>query len=399
MSSFPPELTAAIQAGDEQKVRQLLQKKEWRLNLVSSHGETLLHEACRCGQLGVVRMLVGMGGNVDVRDQFGCTPVLVAAKENHFDVVLTLVSEFYCDVNTKDSGGETLLHAACRHEQLELVIKLLSMGATVDRADQYGCTPLPVPELAGELLRDACRTGQLLTVRMMIKIGADINEEDVYGNTPMFKAIEGNHGDIIEALITEFDYNIHAQNSNGVTPLSNACDHERLKIILTLISLGADVNQKDSDGCIPVLKAEDSTGRTVLHEACQHGRLDIVRMLCELGADIYKKDMVGNTPIVAAIEGNHDDVVRALISEFGYDVKYITNNGRTVLHEACSQGRLEIVKELHQLGADVYKEDSYGNTSMSAAIVGDHGDVVEALITSFGYNIHAQNTFGITPLL
>ena len=70
--------------------------------MVSSYDETLLHEACRYGQLGVVRMLIGMGAKVDTKNWRGITPVLLAAKENHDDVVLALADEFGCDVNIPD---------------------------------------------------------------------------------------------------------------------------------------------------------------------------------------------------------------------------------------------------------------------------------------------------------
>ena len=347
-------------------------------------GRTVLHEACQHGQLDIVRMLCELRADVYKEDSYGNTSMSAAIVGDHGDVVEALITSFGYNIHAQNTFGITPLYEACRYGMLEIILSLISLGADVNQKDSDGCIPvLKAEDNTGRtVLHEACQHGRLDIVRMLCELRADVYKEDSYGNTSMSAAIVGDHGDVVEALITSFGYNIHAQNTFGITPLYEACRYGMLEIILSLISLGADVNQKDSDGCIPVLKAEDKTGRTVLHEACQHGRLDIVRMLCGLGADIYKKDMVGNTPIVAAIEGNHYDVVRALISEFDYDI-----NRGTLLHEACKYGRLEIVTLLIQKWADVYKKDMVGNTPIVAAIEGNHDDIVRVLI-SFGYAIN-----------
>ena len=76
------------------------------------------------------------------------------------------------------------------------------------------------------------------------------------------------------------------------------------------------------------------------------------------------------------------------------DVFAVDRNGSTLLHEVCRQGKVEIVRLLCKMGADVNKEDIYGDTPMSAAIKGNHGDVVALLVTEFDFNVNQKKPNG-----
>ena len=193
MSSFHTPITKAIKSGDTEKVRELLTTWKW--------SETFLHEACSYGQLGIVRMLIAKGAAVNKEDSDGCTPVLVAAKENHFDVVLALVSEFYCHVNTEDNNGTTLLHEACRH-------------------------------------------GQVGIVRMLIGVGADVDKKDHYGYTPAIVAAKESHCDVLLALVSEFGCDVNTSLSGNNTLLHKACKNGQLGMVRKLVGLGAAVDKK-----------------------------------------------------------------------------------------------------------------------------------------------------------
>ncbi len=166
--SFPQDFTVSVREGDVEKTKDLLSAERFNINRTNQYGETLLHVACRYGQLEIVKMLVDMGATVSEKDQYGCTPALVAAKGNHSEVVLALVNELGCDSNTEDGRGCTLLHEACRHGWLEIVRILISMGAAVNKVSREG--------------------------------------------TPVLLAAENNHCDIAVALIREFKCDVNEIN-------------------------------------------------------------------------------------------------------------------------------------------------------------------------------------------
>lgn len=50
--------------------------------------------------------------------------------------------ELSADVNIRDKDGETALHYAAAHRDLDLMIKLINAGARLDLSDKYGNKPL-----------------------------------------------------------------------------------------------------------------------------------------------------------------------------------------------------------------------------------------------------------------
>ena len=53
--------------------------------------------------------------------------------------------------------------------------------------------------------------------------------------------------------------------------------------------------------------------------------------------------------------------------------------GRTVLMEAASNGRTDIVKSLIKAGADVNATTNYGNTALMEAARGGYTEIIEIL--------------------
>ncbi len=68
----------------------------------------LLHEACRRGNLELVKDLVDAG----LKDGGNVTPLHAARGRSHPQVVEFLSTQ-YCDVNARNSFGSTPLHVAC----------------------------------------------------------------------------------------------------------------------------------------------------------------------------------------------------------------------------------------------------------------------------------------------
>jgi ankyrin repeat protein len=65
---------------------------------------------------------------------------------------------------------------------------------------------------------------------------------------------------------------------------------------------------------------------------------------------------------------------------------------------AAMLGRLNIVKALIELGADVQKKGQFGYTALHAAAQGGHLDVVQALV-KYGASVNCKNDDGDIPLI
>ena len=72
-----------------------------------------------------------------------CSPLMVAMKEQHMEVVYLLLSHD-ADVNTVDNAGQTPLHVAAFNGAVDGVHKLIDKGAHFNAKDNMGRTPLHI---------------------------------------------------------------------------------------------------------------------------------------------------------------------------------------------------------------------------------------------------------------
>ncbi len=127
------------------------------------------------------------------------------------------------DVNIKDEYGWTPLMYAVFRSDGETVDKLLLRGADINAQDRDGVTPLiaaillaPPPFMLAYMPPDG-RLGRDVAIFLIAK-GADPNRPDNDGNTPLIYAVNREQGLIAEALIKK-GADINHANGHGFTPL------------------------------------------------------------------------------------------------------------------------------------------------------------------------------------
>ncbi|KAL0486700.1 kinase D-interacting substrate [Acrasis kona] len=107
---------------------------------------TPLFYACSAGNLEAVCFLCDQGVNVNHKDSYELSPLLMALRENHFKVCDRLFAHPKIDVNLKVSvKGGTVLHyiCGCEHGDLSTVNYLLSKrDISIQRFDRNGDTCL-----------------------------------------------------------------------------------------------------------------------------------------------------------------------------------------------------------------------------------------------------------------
>jgi ankyrin repeat protein len=171
----------------------------------------------RCSLLGaasqgnpeMIELLSSNGANLELRDYFGRTPLMIAAQGGrvaNFHALLKLGA----DVNAKDKdGGTALVHSAST--QREVVRVLLKRGAFVDAAGMDGVTALM---WAAWESRDDI-------VRLLLEAGATVNMRDHHGDTALHKAMRSGFSDAIPILI-QFGADPGLRNDDGKTPVDLA---------------------------------------------------------------------------------------------------------------------------------------------------------------------------------
>ena len=74
-------------------------------------GRTPLHDAAACNSLEVVKYLISLGCDVNVKTPMSITPLYDAAWSNSLEVVQYLISQG-ADIHARDYDGDTPLYAA-----------------------------------------------------------------------------------------------------------------------------------------------------------------------------------------------------------------------------------------------------------------------------------------------
>lgn len=160
----------------------------------------------------------------------------------------------------------------------------------------------------------------------------------------------------------------------GESPLRVASRNGRFEIVRLLLDAGADAAQLGwSDLFFDVvfgsneklettlrgdadLSARDYWERTPWLLALRVGSVEKAAILLAAGADPAARGRCGKTPMAHAIEGDHDDVVRWLIS-MGADIECSDDFEDTALIAAASCGARACVQLLLEHGANVFAQN------------------------------------------
>ncbi|CAG2227454.1 unnamed protein product [Mytilus edulis] len=278
---------------------------------------TALHYACLNNHADIVRLLVSHGAEVDPVDQKNQTPFYMSCCYGHMDIIKLLLfgnepikrsigskkstsllsdnSSLFVpfshhslhinkcvDLNVKDVGGDTALHAACFNGHFEVVKLLIQIGMNVNEGNCKGQTPLLM----------ACANGFFNIAKLLINNNANINQSDNEKFTPLLYASNSNL-DTVELLI-KHNCDIDAKNCDDITALHKACSNGHAQIVDILIELllsrGANVDYWEEGGVTP------------LQGACKYGHIDAVVSLLKNNADVNAARCPKLKPIILAKE-------------------------------------------------------------------------------------------------
>ena len=117
------------------------------IHLQDNDGYTCLHAAAQGGHVEVVSKLLALGAKenpdyVNARDNSGSTPLMRTCSNGHMNVANYLV-EHGANIHLQGNDGYTCLHAAAHRGHVEVVSKLLALGAK-EKQNYKRLTPLLV---------------------------------------------------------------------------------------------------------------------------------------------------------------------------------------------------------------------------------------------------------------
>ncbi|KAJ3524823.1 hypothetical protein NMY22_g10837 [Coprinellus aureogranulatus] len=228
----------------------------------------------------------------------GYTPFHFAAQEGHFDAFRALASN-YPGIDLMAKGGKTFLHIAVAHGRASFVEELFRWIDSLP-ADELGpCVP-----------------------------NFDVNAQDNDGVTPLLEAVKNSDEEIALMIISRADTRGTIRDNSGGNALYYACqsfvsEHNLVEKLLSAypeLTVDAAV-----DGCTPLMEActrgyervctllldrdntliheVDSDGMTPLMWASWALNESIVRLLLERGANMHVRDSSHNSAFLFSARG------------------------------------------------------------------------------------------------
>lgn len=351
------QLQAAVTAGDEASVRQVLQRggcmasSAVRIQRIRTSGKTVLHVAAANGNPAVVRALLDARADVNAVDMSGDTPLSAALQHAASEAV-------NCAGVVR--AAEVLLQAGAAVTASEL-----AAAANLLAHQQQQLQPAAVVQQVDHLWRT------------MLAAAGSVDVQDSKGRTALHVAVS-QMPEAVEVLLAA-GASVSATCSRGDTMLHAAassrswvakhCPERQLQILQRIIA---------APGAAACLNAVDASGFTLMAlavcdggDSCPAARdgsvscLDRVRLLLAAGADINAAGPEGSTPLTQAAWACRD-------------------MGRVGV---CDAHGLEVSAALLSAGANPNPPES---NCLRGALVFGHCEVVQALIQAGACSNAAQ---------
>src|SRR5262245_55817605 len=124
----PPDMIAACRKGRIKRMRAYIEAGASVNGLDQTDGHRPLTAAAAAGRLDVVKLLLDLGADANLNDDYGEPPLIAAVGKGHLDVVKALL-DGGAKVNLQKAGGYTAIGEAARAGHLRIVQELHSRGA------------------------------------------------------------------------------------------------------------------------------------------------------------------------------------------------------------------------------------------------------------------------------
>ena len=344
-------------------VQELLKQEYFRknINYKNKEGRSLLSIAAVEGHTGLVNLFLKQKDNkgnpivdVNVQNEYGNTPLMLALYNNHFEIVNKLLNQDNIDVTLDDQFRQTALMFSVYKGIYSITKKILERTPT-----------------------------DLLRTYMNIK---SVNQV-----TAMTAAVFNNNAKMVKLLL-EHDADVNTKFEDE-TMLMFAVRNGFTEIVKLLLDAGADVNIRNNakETALDIVKELDF--RDEIIQLLQNAKPKFL----QLGLSVKEV----NKRFKKAVENKSAKDVDQLLHQYNNGNMVVSNESiNEMFVKAAGSGSEEIFNLLLPYVKDFNFKDKNGNTTLMAAAKNGQAFVVSSLLKYPGrIDINAENKENYTALM
>ncbi|CAI8026330.1 Putative ankyrin repeat protein MM_0045, partial [Geodia barretti] len=306
------------------------------------NGDTAVIIAVKSCHPATLRELVRAGSDLNLQNQEGLTPLMIAATSWRTDITNILLEGENINLDIQEKGtGWSALHFSAETGNSATTVALLKAGANPRLKDKNGDTAVII----------AVKRHDPVTLRELVREGSDLNLQNQEGLTPLMIAARRGMADITKILL----------------------EGEHIM----------DIQEK-------------GTGWSALRFSAERGYSATTEALLKAGANAHLKDKNGDTAVIIAVKRHDPATLRELVRA-GSDLNLQNQEGLTPLMIAARRGMADITKILLEgeyINLDI-QEKRIGQSALHfSAVIGDAATIEELLLA--GANRHIKDKNGVT---
>ncbi|MEI0518139.1 ankyrin repeat domain-containing protein [Brachyspira murdochii] len=331
----------------------LIKNVDMNINDRDINGCTALYYAAYHGKREAYNLLIKLGANKDIGDNYGVKPEYILSggssavdlgtdnNEENNNSFTNTYEENMSIIRTIQESDTNALRNIMMYSNFNMNSVIIAYETPLTYAIHLG-----KDDMVNELLKYRIDNTNIINIETSF-----IPRDDLYFNE-------------IRAEFTGYVYLYNA------SPLQYAIFKGNTNIINTLLRFGADINRKDS------------LGNNTLMYAASYGSAEVIDTLLNYSSNSYRVvDIYGDTPLHnAALLGN-TNTLTALMNRTPININVQNIDGNTPLHLAVKNHNTNTYRFLLLKGAD-YTIKNYDGKTASDLLYGDGIESIESIISN-----------------
>ncbi|WP_157153039.1 ankyrin repeat domain-containing protein [Brachyspira murdochii] len=339
----------------------LIKNVDMNINDRDINGCTALYYAAYHGKKEAYNLLIKLGANKDIGDNYGVKPEYILSggssavdlgadnNEENNNSFTNTYEENMSIIRTIQESDTNALRNIMMYSNFNMNSVIIAYETPLTYAIHLG-----KDDMVNELLKYRIDNTNIINIETSF-----IPRDDLYFNESR----------------AEFTGYVYLYNAS---PLQYSIFKGNTNIINTLLKYGADINRKDS------------LGNNALMYAASYGNAEVIDTLLNYSSNSYRVvDIYGDTPLHSAALLGNTNTLTALMNRTPININVQNIDGNTPLHLAVKNHNSNTYRFLLLKGAD-YSIKNYDGKTASDLLYADGIDSIESIISN---NINTNSSF------